>query len=62
MNQNDRAKGETRGVDGATLSIKGPSRDAATVDPVEAFAQLAEAANGRWDGVDVDKYVADLRG
>ena len=29
--QDDRAEGETRGVDGATLPIKGPSRDAATV-------------------------------
>ncbi len=27
----DRAEGETRGVDGATPSIKGPSWDAATV-------------------------------
>lgn len=31
MSNNDRAKGETRGVGGATLSIKGPSQDAATV-------------------------------
>lgn len=32
-----------------------------TSDPLEAFARLAEAANGRWDGVDVDKYVEELR-
>lgn len=28
LNERDKAKGETRGVDGATLLFKGPSRDA----------------------------------
>ncbi len=28
---------------------------------VEAFQKLAEAANGRWDGVDAVQYVNDLR-
>ncbi len=28
----------------------------------DAFRQMAEAAGGRWDGVDAVKYVADLRG
>lgn len=30
-------------------------------DPLEAFVRLAEAANGRWDGVDVNKYLEELR-
>ncbi len=29
---------------------------------VEAFQKLAEAAGGRWDGVDADKYIRELRG
>lgn len=28
----------------------------------EAFAELAEAADGRWDGVDATEYVRELRG
>ena len=30
-------------------------------EPLTAFTQLAEAAGGRWDGVDVNEYVRELR-
>ncbi len=42
----DRAKGETRGVDGATLSLKGPIRDATTIvyteQQIEDFCKKVE--------------------
>ena len=37
-----------------------PSEEKKT--PMEAFQELAKAANGAWDGVDADQYVKEIRG
>ncbi len=36
-------------------------REALLSKPVQGFAEMAKAANGRWDGVDAEEYVRQQR-